>query len=262
MSSRKMIDLVQYFKKTREEQEEELPKFFDDNYSHILENWCIDNYNYFIDMDGYDSEEEAMENITYPTTRYELSSYPEAIEDYKNFLVKIINDFSYSNNPYNLDSRILPLYLTFTYEGDVEDDWIVHFTENDENINSILKSGYFHGLVNMNNLAISAVAEDRSYEDGDGYCFGFHIDDVQENFKEGYGHYGDSGIIFKGSGIKLYHNGDNETQTIFIGNQISNMIPFWFDSKKKEFYNKDRSIRMEFGDIEEFFNKITNNNNI
>lgn len=255
MSSRKMIDLMNYFNRSIEGKEEDLPKFFDDNYPHVLEDWCINNSNYFLDMEGYDSEEEALEDITYPTTRYKLMNYPEAYEEYKSFLVGVIDDLNKKRNPYNLDMCILPLYVTFGYEGEVEDDWIIHFTENEENINSILKGGFFNGLVNMDNLAISAAAEDRS-EDGDGYCFGFHIDDVQENFKSGYGHYGDSGILFRGSGIKLYHNGDGETQTIFIGNQVSNLIPFWYDSKKKEFYNRDGSIRGSFSDMDEFFEKL------
>ena len=259
MSNRKMIDLVLYFRKTIEEKEEDLPRFFDQNYPYVLEDWCTENYNYFLDMDGYDNEEDAMNDITFPTTRYELQSYPEAYEEYKQFLVGIIEDFSHSNNPYNLRSDLLPLYVTFGYEGEVEDGWIIHFTGDNENINSILKDGYFLGLSNMDNLAISAGADEMygRAEDGDGYCFGFHIDDVQENFKSGYGHYGDSGIIFKGDGIKLYHNGDDETQTIFIGNQVKNMIPFWFDSNKKEFYNKDNSIRMPFNDIDEFFERLT-----
>lgn len=256
MSNRKMIDLVLYFRKTIEEKEADLPRFFDVNYPHVLEDWCAENYNYFLDMEGYDNEEDAMNDITFPTTRYELQSYPEAYEEYNKFLVGVIDDLYKNKNPYNLNECLLPLYVTFGYEGGVEDDWIIHFTGDNENINSILKSGYFHGLSNMDNLAISAASEEYSY-DGDGYCFGFHIDDVQENFKSGYGHYGDSGIIFKGDGVRLYHKGDDETQTIFIGNTVRDMIPFWFDSSKKEFYNKDNSIRMSFNDIDEFFERLT-----
>jgi len=250
-NSRKMIDLINYFEKTVEEKEEELPKFFDDNYPDILQNWCMNNSEYFVELDQYDSEEEAYDNVIPPTTHYELNYYPEAEKAYKEFLVGIVDNV-FNNNSYNLDLCILPLYVTYTYEGDVENDWLVHFTSDGDSQKSILKSGYFHGISNMYNLAISAAA-DEWVEDG--YCFSFDLNDVGYNFKSGYSHYGEYGILFKSSGIKLYHNGDDEIQTIFIGNQVSNLIPFWYDPKTKELYNKDNTIRTK--DSDEFFEQMT-----
>ena len=250
---RKMMDLVNYFDKSIEEKEEELPKFFDDNYPEILENWCMDNFNYFLDLESYESEEEALENIEYPTTRYELNNFPEALKSYKEFLVEIVDDLFNNKNPYNL--YILPLYVTYTYDDDVEDDWLVHFTS-EENIESILESQSFHGLSNMYNLAVSATSNEDEYGVDGGYCFSFALDDVDYNFKSGYSHYGNSGILFKSSGIKLYHRGDDELQVIFIGNQVSNLIPFWYDSKTKEFYNKDNTIRTR--ESTDFFDQMIN----
>lgn len=152
-----------------------------------------------------------------------------------------------------MNLTVLPLYVTYSYEGDIENDWIVHFTS-EENIEPILKSQSFHGLSNMYNLAISMSTDDDERGVDGGYCFGFDLQDVYSNFKDGYGHYGNNGILFKSSGIKLYHNGDNETQVIFIGNQVSNLIPFWYNSKTKEFYNKDNTIRTRESD--EFFEQM------
>jgi hypothetical protein len=248
---RRMMQLVDYFDKTIEEKEEELPEFFDNNYPQIFENWCMDNSEYFLDMEGYDSEEEALENVIYPTTHYELNYYPEAEKAYKEFLVGVVDDV-FKNNSYDLDLCVLPLYVTYTHEGDVEDDWLVHFTGEKESQESILKSGYFNGISEMKNLAITAAANE--WVD-DGYCFSFSLNDIGYNFKSDYSHYGEYGILFKSSGIKLYHNGDDEIQTIFIGNQVSNLIPFWYDSKTKELYNKDNTIRTN--DYEEFFEQMT-----
>ena len=252
---RKMMDLVEYFDKSIEEKEEELPKFIDNNYPHILENWCMENSNYFLDLESYESEEEALDNIEYPTTRYELKYYPDALKSYKEFLIGIVEDIFNNSNPYDLDLCILPLYVTYSYEGDIEDGWIVHFTS-EENIEPILGSQSFHGLSNMYNLAISAGANDDEWGVEGGYCFGFDVADVYSNFKSGYGHYGNEGILFKTSGIKLYHRGDDELQVIFIGNQVSNLIPFWYDTKTKEFYNKDNTIRTQESD--DFFDQMIN----
>ena len=248
---RRMMQLVDYFDKTIEEKEEELPEFFDNNYPEIFGNWCMNNSEYFVELDQYDSEEEALENVIYPTTHYELNYYPEAEKAYKEFLVKVIDDV-FKNNSYDLDLCVLPLYVTYTHEGDVEDDWLVHFTGEKESQKSILKAGYFNGISDMKNLAITAAANEWVE---DGYCFSFSLDDVDYNFKSGYSHYGEYGILFKSSGIKLYHNGDDEIQTIFIGNQVSNLIPFWYDQKTKELYNKDNTIRTKKYD--EFFEQMT-----
>ena len=248
-NSRKMIDLINYFEKTIEQKEEELPKFFDDNYPDMLQNWCMDNFEYFVELDQYESEDEAYENVILPTTHYELHSYPEAEKQYKAFLIKIVDNV-FENNRYNL--CILPLYVTYSYEGDVEDDWLVHFTSEEESQENILKTGCFHGISNMYNLAITAAADEW---DEDGYCFSFSLNDVGYNFKNNYSHYGDKGILFKSNGVKLYHNGDDEIQTIFIGNQVSNLIPFWYDKDTNEFYNKDNTIREK--DSDEFFEQMT-----
>lgn len=243
---RNMQKLVNYFEKSIEEKEDELPEFFQVNYPHIFDNWVYENPDFFVELDEYDSEDEAYDNIIYPTTYYELES--EILEKYKNFLIEIVDNV-FNNNPYDLNLNILPLYVTYTYE-DVVDGWLVHFTDYEETVESILESQHFIGIPNMYNLAITAANEEDYTEEG--YCFGFDIDDIYENFKNSYSHYGSYGILFKASGIKLYHNGDEEHQVIFIGNQVSNLIPFMYDEDTKELYNK--KIRSK--DYEYFFEEL------
>lgn len=254
-SSRRMIELILYFKKSIEEKEDELPKFFDENYPDVLSDWCINNSSYFLELEDYDTEDEAFENIVYPTTHYELGNFPEAEKAYKEFLVNIV-DSNFKGFDYD-DITVLPLYLTYSYHDDVEDDWLIHFTEGDENISSILKSQSFHGISDMKYLACTAQAAEDDENEGwveGGYCFAFHIDDIDYNFKNGYSHYGHCGFLFKSSGIKLYHKGDDELQVIFIGNMVKNLIPFWYDSDTREFHDKQNTIRTD--DFEEFSNKM------
>jgi hypothetical protein len=245
----KMRQLVDYFDKSIEEKEELLPEFFDEYYPNILENWSMDNSSYFLELDEYDTEEEAYDNIIYPESSNELIG--EAEKSYKEFLIGVVENI-FKSNPYDLDLAMLPLYVTYTYEGDAEDEWLVHFTHDDETLESILNDKCFHGIPNIDHLAITAMSEEWVE---DGFCFAFDLQNVYSNFRDGDGgHYGDRGILFKASGIKLYHNGDNEIQTVFIGNQVSNMIPFWYDSKTKEFYNRDNSIRTT--DSDDFFEEM------
>lgn len=248
-NGRKMRQLVDYFEKSIEEKEEELPEFFDKHYPNILENWSMENSSYFLELDDYDTEEEAYENIIYPEASNELIG--NAKKAYKEFLIGVVDNIS-NNNPYDLDYSMLPLYVTYNYEGDAEDEWLVHFTGNDENIQFILNDKCFRGISNMDNLAITATA-DEWVEDG--YCFAFDLQNIQYNFRDGGSKYGNSGILFKSSGIKLHHNGDDEIQVVFIGNQVNNMIPFWYDSDTKEFYNKNNTIRTKESD--DFFEEMT-----
>lgn len=254
IEGRRLWDLVLYFDKPIEEKEKELPQFFDNHYPNIFEEWCMENANYFLDdLEEYDSEDEAYDNIIYPTTHYELMNYPDAERVYREFLINIVDNI-FNNNTHNLDLHLLPLYITYNHEGDIEDDWMVHFTEEEETQKKILDDQYFCGIPNMYNLAISAGNEEDW--DKDGYCFAFDLNNVYYNFQHGYSHYGNYGILFKASGIQLYHNGDNEIQTIFIGDQATNMIPFYYDEETKEFYNKDNNIRTD--EIDDFFDELKN----
>ena len=250
----RMGDLVRYFEKTIKEKEEELPSFFNTHYPHIFDAWTSENSTYFVHIEDYDSEEEAMDNIVYPSTPYELKAhYEEAYEEYKKFLVDIIDDYMKGDNPHDLVPYLMPLYLTFNFEGVVENDWIIHFTSEEDTQKEILESGHFIGIPNLNNLAISAGNEESWAEDG--YCFGYDIHDVYYNFQNNGVSYGEYGILFRASGIKLYHNGDEELQTVFIGNQVKDMVAFDYDSKTKMFSTKDNSIREK--DINVFFEKLT-----
>ena len=47
--SRRMMNLIDYFNKTIAEKIDDLPMFFQENYPHILFDWCDDNIQYFMD---------------------------------------------------------------------------------------------------------------------------------------------------------------------------------------------------------------------
>ena len=47
---RNMQKLVNYFEKSIEEKEDELPEFFQVNYPHIFDNWVYDNPDFFISV--------------------------------------------------------------------------------------------------------------------------------------------------------------------------------------------------------------------
>jgi hypothetical protein len=118
----------------------------------------------------------------------------------------------------------LPLFMTFTYEDDVHDAWMVHFTDKPETVDAIMTDG-FKGVPNMEDLACTGVNDEGLHRNG--YCFAFELGDAFYNFEKGHGMYGENGVIFRGNGVKLWHNGDSQLQTIFIGNETKDLVGFY-----------------------------------
>lgn len=247
-NNRRLYDLVAYFNKTVEEKEKELPQFFHDNYPHVYDQWTEQNLDYFKDPDYNEDEDDGDFEFRVPEFYHHLED--KYLKEYTQFLVEIIDNFRQGDNPYDLSLDVLPLYYTFTYEGTVEDDWLIHFTEHEDTQEQIIESGYFLGIPSLYNLAISAANEEDWVKDG--YCFAYEYSDSYYNYKNGTIKYGNYGVLFKGSGVKLYHGGDEEHQVVFIGDQVSNMIPF--DTDGKSFKTKDGSIKEN--DIEDFMAKL------
>ncbi len=234
----KIYDLIRYFEKPIQEKIEELPEFFERNYpDNILIDWCSDNISYF--TENVDDEEA---DIFIPDGVYALVQYPEAYKAYCEFLYEISSNIKdiFNNNPYNLKPHLLPLFITYSYEDDVKDGWLVHFTMELETVESIIEDGHFKGIPNVDNLTVTAGNEEEWVEDG--YCFAFDISDSYYNFRDEYAKYGTNGVIFKSSGIKLFHAGDDEHQVVFIGNTATNMIGFHQDEKTGFFYTLDKKI--------------------
>ena len=233
----KMLELIKYFDKSIDEHIDELPEFFERNYPNILLDWALENSEYFQDDDELDEDGEPI--YTYPDGVYMLVYNKEAYEEYCKFLYKISNDAIYNNiNDYDLNIYLIPPFLALTKESiDINDEWLVHFTHDKNNVYSILEGGHFLGVPHIDNITITSSSEDTPSPNG--YCFAYTIDDAFYNFDRNSG-YGTDGIIFKSNGIKVFHVGDDELQVIFIGNTAKNMIGFY--QKDNIFYTMDGKI--------------------
>ena len=131
-----------------------------------------------------------------------------------------------------------PCYF-MSYEGFVKNDWLVHFSDTNS-IESISRKGFKYGirLGDMKGLALSTwkVLDDKELMDMDGYIFSYELDRFDTNLFET----DTSFVIFQGSGIKVYHNGDKEFQVICMKESVKNFIPVYWNEEKNWYEIKDK----------------------
>ena len=125
--------------------------------------------------------------------------------------------------------------------------WLVHYTNHPD---KIAAQGFTKGVDDMENLALTTGMSDKAKERG-GYNFAFlaHGKYGGRNF-DGGGRdqkYGKHMVFFQSSGVKTFHQGDNEQQIIFWGNDIpkNTIVPVYFEDGKltiKQWHDDDKII--------------------
>ena len=111
-----------------------------------------------------------------------------------------------------------PLFTMADYEGLVKNSWLVHFTDN---AFSIAREGFTKGVTlhEWERLGLSTHFKTH----GEGFNFAFTLKDADHEGTK----YGKQCVMFKASGIKIYHHGDGEHQVIFIGATATDLVPIY-----------------------------------
>lgn len=178
-----------------------LKYYFDENedFAEALVEATGEDYETLESMDDYEFTE-----TYYSLFENELSSF---VDDFIEFCNDYLDDRSWDN---------IPLYLVADYEGTVNNQWLLHMTDN---LDGISKEGFSYG-VQMDELAYTPARGTTKYKYGAGYNFAFRLSDAYR--AEGtYGHYA---VLFRASGILIYHYGDEEHQVIFYGPSAHDII--------------------------------------
>lgn len=130
-----------------------------------------------------------------------------------------------------------PPHYFMSYEGFVKNDWLVHFSEFYE---KIAYEGFLFGVRrgDMKGLALSTwkSLDDKELINMDGYVFCYPLNQFYTNlFGRGTGF-----VIFQGSGIKVYHKGDNEFQVITMKDSAKNFIPVHWNDNEDRYEIRDK----------------------
>jgi hypothetical protein len=140
-----------------------------------------------------------------------------------------LKDFAQSFIEYTSASgdRDIPLFVVASYKRDIHNEWLVHMTNN---LSGISNEGFNIG-VTIDELAYTPGLGTTNGKYGPGYNFAFTADEAYVAEHSGYGKYC---VLFQGSGIMIWHYGDEQNQVIFYGPTAKNLI---FITKSDEYSN-------------------------
>jgi hypothetical protein len=223
--TREVVYLKDYLSMPEEKKKEYLPH----EYSYLFDDFLIETDTEFEkpkETRPSNYADEPDEEVDMFETNYELINW---LEKNNKQLFDSFADYLYNRIKYN----DLPIgdeeYPAWSYFSDsvqlVKKHWLIHFTDDAD---GIAKEGFKYGVDDMSKLGLTTRLGEFEKKYG-GYNFAYTLDDFvrygrNNNRSRGY-KYGKEAVVFKASGIKVYHYGDEEPQVIFYGNTANNIIP-------------------------------------
>ena len=136
-----------------------------------------------------------------------------------------------------VDYYELPSWCTMDFNRIVKNEWCIHFGSDSE---SIAKEGFTGGTPEIEHLAYTNAGVQKSSA---GYDFAFLINDRSVDYNE----YGDEAVIFRTSGVEIYHYGDNQNQVVFWGPNVKSFIPIHQDNGDWVVYGKNGQVLVRCG---------------
>lgn len=165
----------------------------------------------------------------------------EIVDEFKSkFPTEFVDFLDWS---YNLlgknEIEPIPTWYVMEYQGIVKNQWLIHFSNNAKNIWEEQKFKY--GISDFDRLGYTT-SYNLSAKEGSGFNFSYDIGDFEKygrsSNKAGSWKYGKEAVLFKASGIKAYHYGDEEPQVIFDGKTAKDIVYLqnsgdWYVENKK-----------------------------
>ena len=136
-----------------------------------------------------------------------------------------------------VDYYELPSWCTMEFNRIVKNEWCIHFGSDSENI---AREGFTGGTEDIDHLAYTNAGAQKSSA---GYDFAFLINDRSVDYNE----YGDEAVIFRTSGVEIFHYGDNQNQVIFWGPNVKSFIPIHQESGDWVVYGKNGQVLVRCG---------------
>jgi len=162
----------------------------------------------------------------------------EFVENIANIIVKnnLTDAFIYylqvSSSEYEL-----PSWLFMDFNRVVKNEWCIHFGSDSENI---AREGFTGGTEDIEHLAYTNARQEKHHA---GYDFAFLINDRNVDYNE----YGNEAVIFRTSGVEIFHYGDNQNQVIFWGPNVKSFIPIHQESGDWVVYGQNGQVLVRCG---------------
>lgn len=172
---------------------------------------------------------------------YELGSEnDELFKEYGEWLY--VNLVGYNSSSLDVLPEEMPAWAYFDDQAEIiKNQWLVHFTSDAD---GIAKQGFRYGVDEIDKLGLTVFYSEFDKKYG-GYNFAYTLDDYKKYSKVGSRYkYGEEVVVFRASGVRVWHYTDEEYQTIFYGNTAKNIIPITEGENKRWGIYSNRSGRL------------------
>lgn len=232
-----IIDLVKYLKQTPEEKTLELTyHVFDESIFH----WIKQTHPQLQkQMEEFDFGSEAVEWLEH--------NDPQIFKQF----VKYVGELAKKTDLHDKVHR--PGYPTWNYmefRNIVKNQWLIHFSDFSKDI--WMDQSFKYGMDDYTQLGLTTYYKDGAKQFG-GYNFAYDTSEFARYARSSYGRgwkYGKEAVIFRASGVKVWHYGDDEPQVIFLGKTAKDIVYIQSTSDGDWGINNDRTGNYIFrGDL-------------
>ena len=192
--------------------------------------------------------------------KYRKNDYGESSEKLMKEYPDVFNvwcDFLYDNE--NFESGY-PTWKYVDYRSIVKNQWLIHFSDDAEDIYRDQK--FNRGVYDYTTLGLTKHLSD-STKNYSGYNFAYLLNDyIRYGRNRGRWKYGKEAVLFKASGVKVWHYGDEEPQVIFWGPSAFDIVCIREHQSSGDYYVYSNHSRDLFvGDFDDCVNWVVNNFN-
>ena len=190
----------------------------------------------YLNMDEYGKGLELIDNFPYRFIEWLRDNEYDDLADPE--IQNTIED-GYSENPYRLPKELVieffgdmessfmdhdadsPSWLFMDDPKIVKNQWMIHFTNDAD---AIACQGFKYGMDDFTRLGLTTHI--RNTGKPGGYNFAYDVDEWERYAHGRHGFkYGDEAVLFRASGVKVWHHGDGEYQIVFVGATAKDIVP-------------------------------------
>jgi hypothetical protein len=119
----------------------------------------------------------------------------------------------------------IPTWHVMQYTSMIKNQWLIHFSDDADDIWA--DQTFQYGLDDLNDIAYTTSYSKEAKATG-GYNFAYDIIDYvkfgRSSYRSGDWKYGKEAVLFRASGVKAHHYGDEEPQVIFWGQTANDIV--------------------------------------
>lgn len=115
----------------------------------------------------------------------------------------------------------MPSWHYMDFRNIVKNQWMIHFTDDAD---GVACGGFKYGMDDVTRLGLTTYYKNTAKPGG--YSFAYDIGNWERYAHGRHGFkYGDEAVMFKASGVRVDHYGDQEEQIIFWGDTAKDIVP-------------------------------------